>query len=170
MGANDVGRRQCCPKTVPVVETGEVRPECSGDHSCSILEVASRWPIALAFDDPIAGAAFCPSPIPTWRRCIARFKGGFGVDRTESVGLPGLSDTSGKSSKVDPIGCEGLETDTEDERCGKEEGSETPEPFIAVSLRRRSSKGAPLGPYSTLDGRDRRDVSVRGDRGCSNRV
>jgi hypothetical protein len=116
----------------------------------------------------MAGAAFCPSPLPTWRRCIARLKGGLGVDSTESVGLPGLSDTSGKSSKVGPIGCEGLETDADDARCGREEGRETPEPLIAVNLRRRSSNGAPLEPYSRLDGRDRWDASVRGDRGSSN--
>lgn len=69
--------------------------------------------MALAFDDPMAGAAFWPSPPPIWKRCIARFKGRIGPDTTESVGLPGLSDTSGRSPNVRPVGCAGLETDIE---------------------------------------------------------
>jgi hypothetical protein len=54
-------------------------------------EGASRTPTAFMFDDPTAGAAFCPSVLPTWSLCGTRSTDEFVVDTTESVGLLGRS-------------------------------------------------------------------------------
>ena len=68
-------------------------------------------------------------------------------DSTDSVGLPGLSNTGGKSAIVGPCGTSGLGAAMEDVRCeGVAEGREVPDPLRADRRRRRSSKGAPLAP------------------------
>lgn len=45
------------PRIVPETETGDERPDGAGDPSLSLV-CASNNPVALAFDDPTAGAAF----------------------------------------------------------------------------------------------------------------
>ena len=69
---------------------GEVEP------SERIWACASSRPVALAFDDPIAGAAFCPSP-PMGNLCMARNADEFAVDTVDSAGLLGRSTVCGRS-------------------------------------------------------------------------
>lgn len=85
------GRSVWLCRAGPTVEMGDDRPERSGEHSERMREGASSTPTAFALDDPTAGAAFCPSPLPTWSLCGARSTSEFVVDSTESVGLLGRS-------------------------------------------------------------------------------
>lgn len=72
------------------VETGVVLPEISGESSAR-MRGASRTPTALVLEDPTAGAAFCPSVLPTCRRSGMRSAKEFVVETMESVGLLGRS-------------------------------------------------------------------------------
>ena len=74
---------------VPATDTGDVLPDGDCDPSDNICACASSNPVALAFDDPTAGAAFCQSPIG--KRCMARSAEEFVVDTVDSAGLLGRS-------------------------------------------------------------------------------
>ena len=84
------------PRTVPATDTGDSLPDGDCEPSDSICACASSRPVALALDDPIAGAAFCPSP-PMGNRCIARNADEFAVDTVDSAGLAGRSIACGSS-------------------------------------------------------------------------
>jgi hypothetical protein len=73
------------------MDIGEERPDRSGDPSERNLDLASRCPTALVFDDPTAGAAFWPSTPPNCIRLSGRNVVEFAVDTTDSVGLTGRS-------------------------------------------------------------------------------
>jgi hypothetical protein len=73
------------------MDIGDDLPEISGESSADrSFECASSKPVAFVFEDPTAGAAFCPSP-PTCSILNGRKVAEFAVDRTDSVGLPGRS-------------------------------------------------------------------------------
>lgn len=160
---------------MPAAETGDDLPDLSGDPSDRNFDKGSNKPTALALEDPTAGAAFWPSVLPTCSLCIPPRNAAaeFVFDSTDSVGLPGLSKTGGNSAMGVPItGCaSGLLADAADDiRWGSTrmlEGKDVPEPLIALRRRRRSSKGAPLGPKSMLGGRESLGVSMTGERSRS---
>lgn len=121
---------------------GDDRPDCSEEPSDRSFRCESSRPVALVLDDPIAGAAFCPSVLPTCIRLSGRKE--LAVETTDSVGLPGLSIVeSGRMVLI-----MGLEPDVGTGDSGPL--SEEEEPLIVASLRRRSSKGAP-SPLETRD-------------------
>ena len=57
---------------VPAADTGDDRPDLSGEPSDLNLDEGSKRPTAFARDDPTAGAAFWLSVLPRWILCIAR--------------------------------------------------------------------------------------------------
>lgn len=79
------------PLAVPAIEFGDDLPDRSGEPSIRILDGASSKPTAFALDEPTAGAAFCPSVLPTCSLCTVRRVDGLVADITESVGLLGRS-------------------------------------------------------------------------------
>ena len=103
--------RTCCRVTA-AVDVGEDLPDRSGEHSERMREGASRTPTAFVFDEPTAGAAFCPSVLPTWSRCGTR-SAEFVVDTTESVGLLGRSCGGGGfgGASIDVVAAPGSEGD-----------------------------------------------------------
>lgn len=90
MGFNDETRRLWTCLVAPTVETGVVLPDISGEAS-ERLRGASKTPMAFVFDDPTAGAAFCPSVLPICKRTGERSVSEFAAETIESVGLLGLS-------------------------------------------------------------------------------
>lgn len=91
MGWRDVTRDRTVCRVAAAVDVGDDLPERSGEQSERMREGASRTPTAFVFDDPTAGAAFCPSVLPTWSLCGTRSTDEFVVEITESVGLLGRS-------------------------------------------------------------------------------
>ena len=91
IGWRDATRDRTVCRVTNAVEVGDDLPDRSGEHSERMRDGASRTPTAFAFDDPTAGAAFCPSVLPTWSRCGARSANEFVVESTDSVGLLGRS-------------------------------------------------------------------------------
>jgi hypothetical protein len=79
------------PLAVPASEIGDDLPDRSGEPSTRILDGASSKPTAIVLEEPTAGAAFCPSVLPTCSRCAVRIVDELVVDTTESVGLLGRS-------------------------------------------------------------------------------
>ena len=73
------------PLIVPDTETGEDRPEGSGDPSRSLLCSSSK-PVAFALDDPTAGAAFWLSVLPMCNLC-STVGNDVLADARDSVGL-----------------------------------------------------------------------------------
>lgn len=135
-------------RTVPVAETGEDRPDLAGEPSLS-FGCDSRRPVALAFDDPRAGSAFCPSMLPMCSRCTAPRNDEFAAEATDSVGLGGrLSGTSDTAVlelgevNTSAIGRVGLLASRV--LCGT--ASDVVDPLMIANLRRRSSNGAPPAP------------------------
>ena len=57
---------------MPAADTGDDRPDLSGEPSDLNLDEGSKRPTAFARDDPTAGAAFWLSVLPRWILCIAR--------------------------------------------------------------------------------------------------
>lgn len=90
MGFNDETRRLWPCLVIPAAETGVVLPDTSGETS-ERMRGASKTPMAFVFDDPTAGAAFCPSVLPICKRTGERNVNEFVVETTESVGLLGRS-------------------------------------------------------------------------------
>jgi hypothetical protein len=97
-----------------VTDIGEAIPEFrSGDVSDRMVAAFSNMPVALALEDPTAGAALVDSEMPTWCLCMARKAEEFAVETTDSAGLPGLSKggvksgTSGVAS-VEPEGVDAV--------------------------------------------------------------
>jgi len=88
------------------VETGVVLPEISGEISAR-MRGASRTPTAFVLEDPTAGAAFCPSVLPTCRRSGMRSTEEFVVETIESVGLLGRSWPAGGFGGASDVGWEG---------------------------------------------------------------
>jgi hypothetical protein len=121
---------------------GDDLPDRSGDSSESSLECASSRPVALVLEEPIAGAAFWPSVLPTCNRLKGRKLWELAVETTDSVGLPGRSKVEGSP-------------ETPSEEAGAPPTGEKlfrgawlaliedADPLIVASLRRRSSKGVP---------------------------
>lgn len=150
-----------CTRTVPAMETGDERPDGEGESE-RICVCASNSPVALALEEPIAGAAFGPSPL-IGKRCIAR-KAEVVVDTVDSAGLPGRSNPAGISGEVGA----GRALVSIERGCGRglrgsrEPGTarELPEPLMMASRLRRSSNGAPAepGPWSMLSVRVVRGV------------
>lgn len=58
IGSSELGRCRCVPRMVCDIDIGEDLPDLSGEPSERILECASKSPVALAFDEPMSGAAF----------------------------------------------------------------------------------------------------------------
>jgi len=81
---------------VPDTDTGDDRPERSEEPSERSLVGASRSPVAFVLDEPIAGAAFWPSVLPTCNRLNGRNVKELAVDTTDSVGLFGRSIDGGR--------------------------------------------------------------------------
>lgn len=88
-------RGRITPLAVPASEIGDDLPGCSGEPSARILDGASSNPTAFVLDEPTAGAAFCPSVLPTCNRCTVRIVDELVLDTTESVGLLGRSCPAG---------------------------------------------------------------------------
>lgn len=137
------------PRIVPDIETGDDRPDGSGDPSGQSFECASRRPVALVLDDPMAGAAFWPSVLPICRRCVGLRATEFAVDTTDSVGLIERSVVtailSGEEAVATGLGDNELRGECATLR-------DDAEPLMVASRRRRSSKGAPVTlPCSALD-------------------
>lgn len=159
--------RTVCRVTA-AVEVGDDLPERSGEHSERMREGASRTPTAFVFDDPTAGAAFCPSVLPTWSLCGTRRANEFVVDTTESVGLLGRSWAEGGAS-VDveaPRGKGDCVAAAAAARLKDE-----PERLIVASRRRNSSdggsalvarliRGVPSRAKMSLERREERERSL----------
>ena len=64
MASDDGPRAALGPFSVVDIDMGDDRPDSSGEPSDRSLKCASRRPVALALEDPMAGAAFWPS-VPT---------------------------------------------------------------------------------------------------------
>jgi hypothetical protein len=146
----EIGGSDDCrwPRIVPVAETGDVLPDLSGEPSERIFDVASNSPIAFALDEPIAGAAFV-SVLPTCRRCNWRGAAGLVAEKTDSVGLPGRSNTGGRSAELTPLVGRGESCADRmlDGGRGAGDGStDVPDPLNADRRLRRSSNGAPVDP------------------------
>lgn len=175
MGWRDATRDRKVCRVGPAVEVGEDRPERSGEHSERMREGASRTPTAFVLDDPTAGAAFCPSVLPTWILCGVRSAAEFVVDTTESVGLPGRSCTGGGFGGVNTdvvvLGCEGdcAATCPARSRAAAARLRDEPEPFIVTSRRRSSSNAGVLGEWSTLVVRLIRGVPSRANMSLERR-
>lgn len=155
------------PRMVPVGEAGDVCPDLSGDVS-RIFVCASNNPVALALDDPTAGAAFCPSILPMCNLCIPPRND----EVTDSLGLLGRSRVCGTSETAPDIE-EGIAGDSgtvsvglRTSRALGETERDVAEPLIIASRRRRSSKGAPAAddPWSILMVRLERGVPSMGVR------
>ena len=80
-------------RIVADMDMGEARPELSeAKKSGEIGVCASSKPVALALDEPTAGAAFCDSTPPViCIRLNGRKEVEFAVETTDSVGLLGRS-------------------------------------------------------------------------------
>jgi hypothetical protein len=147
MGNDDGIRYRAPPRRVTARDTGDDLPESSGDPSGRILDVASRSPVAFAFEEPIAGATFWPSVLPTCNRCTAWNVDELEVETMDSVGLSGRSMVGGIS--VEPRELLASAGTTTEELWWLWVGlKEEVDPFIAANLRRRSSNGAPVLPWS----------------------
>ena len=149
----DGTRGLSCPRTVPATETGEDRPDGDCEPSERIWAWASSNPVALALDEPTAGAAFWLSVPPICSLCRAVGKEVLDTEARDSVGLVGRSTgtETGKSDttvlELDGVrlsGCArvGLRASRTLGVCDRE----VADPLIMASLLRKSSKGAPGGP------------------------
>ena len=132
---------------MPATDTGDERPDGDCEPSDRSCACASSKPVALAFEDPTAGAAFCPSP-PIGKR-MARNADELVVDTVDSAGLLGRSSVGGRSG-----GGASMPVSTESGWGTGLRGSLEPgtarllaDPLMSASRRLRSSKGAPeAGP------------------------
>lgn len=134
---------------------GDDLPDRSDDGSERSFECASSTPVALVFDEPTAGAAFCPSVFPTCNRLKGRKFSELAVETIDSVGLPGRSGALGRpvTPSDEELGGPGMEGSVlRESRVVAWPGlSEDADPPMVVSLRRRSSeKGAPPILWSIL--------------------
>ena len=140
------------------MDIGDDLPDKSGDSSDErSLEWASSSPVAFVFDEPTAGAAFCPS-LPIWSMVNGRKVAELAVDRTDSVGLPGRSkvaEGAGRpeilSRRDEEIGAAAVAGDKMFAVFVVLRGlwlavSEDVEALMVASLRRRSSNGAAVPP------------------------
>lgn len=146
---------------VPARECGEDRPDRSGEPSERILDGASNRPMALALEEPIAATAFCPSVLPTCNLCIGRRDDELVFETTDSDGLPGRSRVCGSPAELVFKGDDGI---WDIGRAAEARLDDDPDALMVANLRRRSSNGAPPGPWSMLDARLILGVPIFGDR------
>jgi hypothetical protein len=164
----DIGREEetrCLwdSRRVPDMDTGEDLPDSSGEPSdSSLLEGVSKSPVALALDEPMAGAAFWPVVPPTCSPSTARMADEFDVETIDSVGLPGRSAVCGNPTGPGTVGlgCTGEARELPRSLAFSVAFRDEFDALIVVSLRRRSSIGVVLLPRSTLETRLERDADV----------
>lgn len=121
------------------MDNGDDLPESSGEPRC---ECASNRPCAVIFEEPIAGATFDPSALPTCSRLEGFNETELAVETTLSVGLGGLSGVGDVAEAPDTEGA----VEGSGEVTLRPLGlivSDAEEPLIVASRLRRSSNGAP---------------------------
>lgn len=149
---------------MPATDTGEERPDLSGEPSRN-LGCDSSKPVAFALEDPTAGRAFWLSMLPMCSRCTAPRKDELAAEATDSVGLAGrsrgTSDTAvfelddGNASTTGNVGLLASRMPNGTDR-------DVPDPLIIASLLRKSSNGAPPALKSALIVRCERGVRAIG--------